>query len=190
MAAILTIALSAVASAGVNDNARVTVHVMPHASRSCTKSFPTLTGCEDIVSTEAGSDVDAFPVFFDLVEWQGFDYGMTWPGWYSTVFTTCSDLTIGTILNPGDAVSHAWYECQYDAVAIPGWAWITDYGLICIIPHAGAGYINVGVCVGSVSDTISVGNSCCAGIGGTTGDDPCGCATEPCSWSGIKKMFR
>jgi hypothetical protein len=192
MAAILTIALSAVASAGLNADGRVTVHVIPHGSRSCTKNFPSITGCEDIVTTEAGSDVDAFPVFFDLVEYQGLEYSMTWPGMYSTVFTTCSDLTIGGITNPGDAVSHSWYDCQNSTVAIPGFAWITDYGLISIVPHAGAGHINAGDCQGgTTADSILVGNSCPAGIGGTaTGGDPCECAVEPCSWSGIKKMFR
>ena len=67
------------ALAGLNANAKVAVHVIPHASRSCTKSYPTITACEEIIYTEAGADVDAFPVFFELAEYQGLDYGMTWP---------------------------------------------------------------------------------------------------------------
>ena len=190
LAAVLTLVLSAISVAGVNENARVTIHVVPHASWSCTKNYPSIDACGDISTTEASADVDAFPVFYDLVEWQGFDYGMTWPGMYSAVFTSCSDFTIGDIVNPGDGISHAWSTCQYDAIKLPGWAWIYDVGLICITVNPTFDFINVGLCEGTTADTIPGYNSCCAGIGGTTGEDACGCDTEPCSWSGIKKMFR
>jgi hypothetical protein len=191
MAAVLTIALSIAAQAGLNAGARMTFHVIPHTSRSCTKGFPVITGCEDIVTTEAAAEVDAFPVFYDLVEYQGFDYGMTWPGMYTCTFTSCSDLTIGGIVNPGDAISHAWYACQSKTIAIPGWGWITDYGLICAVPHPLFGHVNAGDCQGGTTpDSIPSGMHCCAGIGGALGQNACGCATEPCTWSGIKQMFR
>jgi hypothetical protein len=171
---VLIACLAGQALAGLNVNAKASVHVIPHASRSCTKSFPAITACEDIVFTEPSPDVDAFPVFFDLVEYQGFDFGMTWPGLYSAVYTSCSDLTIDGIVFPGDGVSHAWTVCQPSDIAIPGWAWLYDYGLVCVIPHFETGYIMAGDCQGgATADTIPFESTFCAGIGGTAGIDPC-----------------
>jgi hypothetical protein len=190
LAVLLALTLVSSAFAGANYGVAIgAVHVLPHASRTCAKSFPTITGCEDIFTTEPGPDVDAFPVFFDLVEYQGFDYGMQWPGMYSAAFTSCSDLAIGTIQYPGDGISHAWYVCQPGPVAITGWAWIFDYGLISIVPHPSAGGINVGDCLGEI-DQICTPFS--AGIGGYIGDDPCGLPSgaESASWSSIKSLFR
>jgi hypothetical protein len=186
----LTLILSAGAWAGLNPNAKAAVHVIPHASRSCTKSFPSIAGCENIITTEPTPDADAFPVFFDLVEYQGFDYGMTWPGMYSCVFTSCSDLTIGGIVNPGDGISHAWSACKPNTVGIPGWGWIYDYGMICLVPHPTQGGPNIGDCHAGEVD-IPVCNFC-AGIGGFIGDDPClgPSAIEPSTWGGVKGMFR
>jgi hypothetical protein len=189
---VLTVALmlifGACAWAGVNTDAKVAVHVIPHSSRSCTKGFPIITMCAEIATTEPGPDVDAFPVFFDLVEYQGFDYGMTYPGLYSAVFTSCSDLTIGTILYPGDGVSHAWTTCQPGPVAIPGWAWIWDYGMVCVVPHPAAGGPTIGDCTGGADGVMC---NFCAGIGGFIGDDPCWpTATETSTWGGVKSMFK
>ena len=184
------LALTASAFAGANMEAKVCVHVEIHASRTCTKSFPAITGCADIISTEPTPDIDAFPVFYDLVEYQGFDYGMTWPGMYSCAFNSCSDLAIGTILWPGDGVSHAWYVCQPGPIAVPGWGWIFDYGMVCVVIHPTAGGPNVGDCTGNI-DHVCAG--CCAGIGGSyIGDDPCGNFTgaEQSTWGGIKTIFK
>jgi hypothetical protein len=180
---------SANAFAGLNSGvAKVAVHVLPHASRSCVKNFPTIAGCSDIITTETSSDVDAFAVFFDMVEYQGFDYGMTWPGLYSSVFTSCSDLTIGGIVNTGEGVSHAWYVCQNSAVAIPGWCWIYDIGAVCVVPHPAAGGPTIGDC--HAGDDLPVGNFC-AGIGDSIGDDPCTpTAAEATTWGAIKGMYR
>jgi hypothetical protein len=189
MAAILTIALAVAASAGLNANAKAAVHVIPHASRSCTKNFPAISDCHDIVTTEPSGDVDAFPVFYELAEYAGLDFSLDWEGVYSTVYTSCSTLTIGGIVWPGDGVSHAWSVCQELTVAVPGYAWIIDVGLVCVIPHPGTGYINAGDCQGGTTpDHLTI--SWCAGIGGTEGEDPCQNATEPCTWSAIKEMFK
>jgi hypothetical protein len=184
----LTLILGACAWAGMNPDAKVAVHVIPHGSRSCTKGFPVITGCYDIVTTEPGPDADAFPVFFDLVEYQGIDFGLTWPGMYSCVYTSCSDLTIGGIVWPGDGVSHAWTVCQAGPVAMPGWGWLWDYGIICVVPHPEAGGPTIGDCQPAPDGVIC---NFCAGIGGYIGDDPCDpTATEPSTWGGIKGMFR
>jgi hypothetical protein len=189
--AALVLALSAYAWAGANPDAKVAVHVIPHGSRSCTKSFPVIATCADIIYTEPTPDADAFPVFFDLVEYQGLEYGMTWPGMYSTVFTSCSDLTIGGIVFSGDGISHAWTLCQPGPVAIPGWGWIYDYGVVCVVPSPEneEGVIAIGDC--TPEPDVPVCNFC-AGIGGYDGDDPCQgpSANESSTWGGIKGMFK
>ncbi len=188
VAVALILALSASAFAGANPGAKAAVHVMDHASRTCAKNYPVITGCGDIVATLAGPDADCFPVFYELTEYQGFDYGMTWPGMYTCAFTSCSDLAIGTIQNVGDGISHAWYVCQPCPVALPGWGWIWDYGMVCIVPHPTAGGPNIGDCSGMLDYPICV---FCAGIGGYIGDDPCWpTGAEESTWGGIKGMFK
>ena len=188
VAVALTLLLSVSAFAGANYGVgKVGVHVIPHGSRSCIKAFPVVTGCGDMITTEPGPDADAFPVFFDLVEYQGFDYGLSWPGMYSCVFTSCSDLTIGGVVWPGDGVSHAWYVCQPGPVAMPGWGWVYDFGMVCIVPSPTAG-LNIGDCSGGLDDPICL---FCAGIGGYIGDDPCWpTGAEQSTWGNIKSMFR
>jgi hypothetical protein len=157
--------------AGVNAYvAKGAVHVEPHMARTCADGLPAIASCEDIVTTEPGADVDVFPVFYDLVEYQGFDYALDWPGTGSCAFTSCSDLTIADIVHPGDGIAHAWYTCQPGPVAVPGWGWIQDYGTVCLIDHPTAGGINVGDCQG-VIDIVAV--VCSTGIGGSLGGDPC-----------------
>ena len=169
---------------------KVAVHVEPHASRTCSKNFPAITGCSDIQYMIEAHDVDAFPVFFDLIEYQGFDYSLGWPGQYTCAFVTCSDLTLGTITNPGDGISHAWYSCQPGPVALPGWGWIYEPGPagICVVPHPEAGAINIGDCSGTIRGPVIV---TCAGIGGALGDDPCSPTdVQPTTWGHIKAMFK
>jgi hypothetical protein len=208
VAAIMILSLSTSVFAGPNFNAKAWIHLEDHASRTCAKGFPTgIDSCDDIVYTLAGADADCFPVFWDLVEYQGFDYGLTWPGAYTAAFTSCSDLAIGTIVNPGDGVSHAWYVCQNSTIAIPGWAWIYDTGPVCIISHPTAGGVVVGACnptvgalvtgdwkteLGVALDTLPPISYGCSGIGGyVVGDgNPCDAAIAPTSWGGIKGMFR
>jgi hypothetical protein len=181
--------VGATAFAGQNAGlGKAAVHVLDHASRTCTKSFPTITGCSDIQTELAGPDADCFPVFFDLVEYQGFDYGMTWPGMYTCAFTSCSDLAIGTIQSPGDGISHAWYVCQAGPVAITGWGWIYDYGAVCLTAHPTAGGPNIGDCAGALDMPV---RTFCAGIGGEPGDDPCEPTyIQPTTWGAIKEMFK
>jgi hypothetical protein len=174
---ILVLCLSGAALAGANyRSAKASLHVLPHASRSCTENLPVITGCEDIMTTEPGTDVDVFPVFYDLVEYKGFDYGLTWPGAYSCTFTSCSPLVIGGIVNPGDGVAHAWYTCQQGPVAVPGWGRIQDSGTISFVPYPGEDTVNVGDCLGILDDVCVTSH---AGIGGASGGDPCGVVECP-----------
>jgi uncharacterized repeat protein (TIGR01451 family) len=173
-----------------NPDAKVAVHVMDHASRTCTKDFPVITQCGEIVYEIPGSDVDAFPVFFDLIEYQGFDYGFHWPGTYSCAFTSCSDLTIGAIVNPGDGISHAWSVCRPGPTAIPGWGWILEPGpaLVCVIEHPTTQTINIGDCLGEIGQPLC---SFCAGIAGAHGDRPCAPINiESTKWGAIKAMYK
>jgi hypothetical protein len=138
LALCFVLVITSLCVAGNNTGAKVAIHVMAHsAKRSCTNSFPSINTCADIVYTLGTGDADCFPVFFNLEEYQGVEYGLDWPGTYSCVFTSCSDLTIGDIQSAGDGVSHAWTSCQNDDIAIPGWAWIyeTDSCRVCVVDH-------------------------------------------------------
>jgi hypothetical protein len=185
---VLLIALSSLALASKNPAAKVAVHVRAHnAKAGCNV---TITGCADITATYPGFSVDAFPVFFDLVEYLGVEYGMCWPGWtYSVSFTSCSDLVIGSIVWPGDGASHTWTACKTEAVALPGWIWAyaDGPGQINVCPHPASGTVEVLDCEEGLDPPISY---YAAGVFGEDGDDPCEpTATEPTTWSAIKSMF-
>ncbi len=187
LAVALTLVLSASAFAGANPEAKVAVHVLNHASRSCSKNFPSISGCQDIITTNEGINVDFFPVWFDLTEYQGFEYGVMWEG-PSCMFTSCSDLTIGDILYPGDGISHAWTSCQPGPVGIPGFGWIYSYGMVMIVPHPESGELVVGDCASIVDPPICI---FAAGTNGMLGDDPCApTANEESTWGSIKSMFK
>jgi hypothetical protein len=160
--------------AGANCCAGMAVHVLPHdGNRSCTNEFPDMEFCYFVNTTHGGcEDIDVFPVFFYLAEYQGFDYGLSWPGASSCAFTSCSDLSIGRLESSGDGISHAWYTCQPGPLAIPGWGWITGDtpGRICIVPHPLAGGPNIGDCSSELDQPVT---SACAGICGEEGDEPC-----------------
>jgi hypothetical protein len=189
VAVVLTMLLSVSAFAGLNTQGKGAVHVMDYNNRrSCTSNFPTITGCADIVFTLPAASSHAFPVFFDLVEYQGFDYALNWPGLYTCIFNSCSDMAIGDIVNPGDGISHAWYTCQTGNVAIPGFGWVEDSGMVCLVPHPTAGGPLMGDCSGGLDSPV---RTFCAGIGGATGDDPCEpTAIQATTWGAIKDMFK
>lgn len=178
---------------GSNPGAKVAVHVTTHfEKRSCTNQFPTIGSCEDIVYSLESGDADCFPVFFNLEEYLGCEYGLTWPGTYSCTFTSCSDLTIGGIVYPGDGVSHTWVSCQSDDIAIPGWAWIyeADSARVCVIDHPQAFAVSVLDCSEGLDEPAE--DPFCAGIAGELGDDPCDVpvANASSSWGAIKTLFR
>jgi len=189
----LLLVVQGVSFSGNNTVAKVAVHVMSHAAkRSCANLFPDITECEDIVYTLASADVDCFPVFFDLSEYKGCEYGLSWQGTYSCVFTSCSDLTIGDIVDSGDGVSHTWTECQNEDIAIPGWAWIyePDSSQVCVIEHPDAYAINILDCSDGLDEPWE--DPYCAGIGGEDGDNPCDypTASESSTWGSVKSLFR
>jgi hypothetical protein len=181
---------SGLAMAGANWLSKGAIHVLAHEARTCTENYPVIGGCADIVTTYPGNSVDAFPVFYDMVEYQRIDYALMWPGSQSCVFTSCSDHVAGTIVWPDDGVSHTWDVCHSGPVVIPGWAWIQDTGLIHLKPHPTIGGVYVYDCNGEPD------NPCynyAAGIGGYIGDDPCEpidpSAAESDTWSSIKSLF-
>jgi hypothetical protein len=190
LASIMILIVSGASFAGINAEAKGWVHVLDHASRTCAKGFPAdIDSCGDIIYTLAGQDADCFPVFWNMTEYQGFDFSLAWPGTYTCAYTSCSDLAIGTIINPGDGVSHAWYVCQNSSASIPGWGWIYDTGLVCLTDHPTAGGVIVGDC-STLLDTLPSSSYGCAGIGGTAGQNPCENSTNPTSWGDIKGLFK
>jgi hypothetical protein len=167
--------LTSVAMAGNNPEPKVAVHVRPHwAKQSCT-NLPYITRCEDILFTEPGCNIDAFPVFFNLTEYLGFEYGMCWdpPGCLSSCsFTNCADLVIGDIKFSGDGISQTWFNCIYAWAGVPGWGWFYAYcpARICVCPHPASGHIYVLDCQDGLDEPIA---NFCGGVCGALGDDPC-----------------
>ena len=189
IAVALTLALSAFAFAGLNPDAKVAVHVRPHSAKAGCTLTPAILDCGDIVTTEPGFSVDAFPVFFDLVEYLGCEYGLCWPSWtYSAAFTNCATFVIGAIDWPGSGASHTWTDCQY-GVMVPSFVWLyaSGPGYICVCPHPISGLIAVLDCHEGLDAPRC---NFCAGVYGYIGDDPCWpTGTEASTWSEIKGMF-
>jgi hypothetical protein len=189
---VLAVAGSGAALAGHNVNAKGAVHVVPHEARTCTENMPVINGCGDIISTSLSLDVDIFPVFFDLVEYQEFDFSMVWMPGGTCSFTSCSDQTIGDIVVPWDGIAQKWDTCQPGPVAVTGWGWIPDLapGMICIKNHPTLG----GIVVDCWDGVDYICGCWCAGVGGYIGDDAC----VPCDPSpnkagtlgSIKALFR
>ena len=76
--------------------------------------MPEIAACEDIVTTSEAWNVDVFPVFYDIEEYMGVEYGLFWDpaAAYAVAFTSCSDFTIGDIAQPMDGISQTWTSCQ------------------------------------------------------------------------------
>jgi hypothetical protein len=192
LAVTLMLISSAVAFAGANPTAKSAVHVQTHwAKQSCT-NLPYITNCAQIVTTNAGCNIDAFPVFYSLTAYLGFEYGMCWdpPGCLSScTFTNCADLVIGGIVWSGDGVSQTWFNCQYAYAGVPGWGWFYAYcpAVICICDHPQSGVTWVLDCWDSVDTPVC---NFCAGVCGAVGDSPCDpTGTEQSTWGAIKSMF-
>jgi hypothetical protein len=176
--------------AGNNLTAKSAVHVRAHnAKLACSV---TIADCNDIVTTEAGFSVDAFPIFYQLTEYLGVQYGLTWPAWtYSAAFTSCSDLVIGTVTTPGTGAAHTWTACQAEGIAIPSFVWLyaDGPGYVCLsdYPESDPPGLYVLDCSEGLDTPVW---SICAGVYGEVGDDACEPATEAATWSAIKKIFK
>jgi hypothetical protein len=189
-ALILALALTAAALAGGNPDTKVAVHVRPHnAELGC--DYGTIVTCDDLDTTEPGNNVDAFPVFFDIDEFLGCEYGMWWPAWtYSGAFSNCADVVIGGIVWPGDGASHSWSICQTGSwVCVPSYIWLyaDGPGMVCVVDHPVAGAISLLDCTGGIDEPFA---TFCAGVYGYVGDDPCP-PVGPSSgtWGKIKGVF-
>jgi hypothetical protein len=194
LAAMLCLLLAAAGFAGMNGHHKVGLHILPHETRSCSENFPVITQCPEIIHTYPGcGEIDAFPVFFDLVEVTAVEYGLTWPAtWGNCVYTACGgDVITGDIVSPGDGISHQWSSCLQEAVIIPGYAWLDIQGfggVAAPTEHPGTGFIGTTDCDG-MNDVPLGGYS--AGVCGFPGDDPCClCGTQKTTWGEIRMMFR
>jgi hypothetical protein len=188
--AMAVLLLCACVLAGNNPNVKVAVHVRAHdAELGC--DFGLISDCHDLVVTEPGGSVDAFPVFFDVTEFLGCEYGIWWPQWTSSaVFTNCADLVAGTIARPGDGASHTWATCRTGAwVCVPSYIWLyaDGPGLVCVVPHPVSGFLGVIDCAEDQDVPLLI---CCAGVNGYVGDDPCPPVDEMRStWGRVKELF-
>jgi hypothetical protein len=181
--------------AGVNQAVKVAVHVRAHnAKLGCDPG--TIETCADIVTTYEGFSFDAFPIFYDLTEFKGCQYGLTWPAWsYSAAFTSCSDLVIDAVTWPGEGAAHSWLACQPEAVCVPSFIWLyaETPGQVCVVNYPDSD--PPGLYLLDCSEGLDWPTPCvyCAGVYGATGGDPCATcqpATEAATWSSIKKIFK
>jgi hypothetical protein len=156
-----------------NPYAKVAVHVQAHdPTVSCSREFPPATGCAGVRATYADCSFDCFPVFFDLCEYRGIEFSLSWPDWtYSASWHSCADVSIGDIRKPGDGVAVGWNECHLVSAVIPGWAWMyaDGPGLVCVSPHPASGVIGILDCYGGWSGPTY---NFCAGVCGAEGEDP------------------
>jgi hypothetical protein len=190
--AVLTLILASgtLALAGNNPDTKVAVHVRPHdAGPGC--DYGTINSCHDLVMTEPGASFDAFPVFFDIAEFMGCEYGMWWPEWtYSAAFSNCADQVIGDIAWPYDGASHTWSTCQTGTwVCVPSYIWLyaDGPGMVCVIQHPVNGEPKVFDCEEGWDEALE---TFCAGVNGYVGDDPCPpVEASPDTWGGIKDRF-
>jgi hypothetical protein len=185
----LALAASTVASAGNNPVGKIAVHVRGHNAKAGCYPGTGILDCTDIVTTVGFATVDAFPVFFDLAEYLGCEYGICWPDWsYSAVFRSCSDLVVGSITWPGDGASHTWLTCQ-TGVCIPSFIWVyaDGPGMVCPCPHPISGAISLLDCAEGLDSPVCI---FCAGVYGMIGDDPCEpTEVEAGTWGALKGMF-
>ena len=176
-ALLITVSLGSPGRAGRDLGVMVTVHVLPHDNlRTCSRDFPEIRGCSAIATTYAGcGDVDVFPVFFFVSEYLGLEYGLTWPGSGSCAFTSCSDLSIGSIEQPGDGISQVWTSCQWgpsQISVVPGFGWIevSEPGRVSMVPHPERWAIYILDCLEGLDEPVENHG---AGLCGESGDHPC-----------------
>jgi len=157
-----------------NWDSKIAVHVIEYdATMDCDEKLPIIETCADIQSTWNGSNVLAFPVFFDLCEYKGVEFGLSWPEWeVSGSWQSCADLSIGEISHPGEGVSQVWFDCHFESAVVPGWVWLfaDSPGFVEPCGHPYTGKITIVNCWGQLDEPWAWGR---AGVNGTEGDDPC-----------------
>ena len=190
---IVTALLGLSALAGDNADHKIAVHVAPHAGRNCSSGIPDISTCKDIDYTyDSCTDIDVFPIIYDLYGVTGVQLGLTWPtSWGSCAFTACGfHYVIGEIVNPGDGFAGTWHDCQHIRQVIVGFGWLGPMsgGLICPTENPYTGLLGTSDCDFEEDPPAQV---FCAGACGEAGDDPCGGGfSEDKTWGGIKAMFR
>ena len=185
--------LSTAVLAAYNPDAKVAIHIRAHnAKLGC--DYGTIVDCHDIVYSFTGESIDAFPVFWDLTEYLGCEYAITWPeAWGTAAWNNCADLVIGEITSPGMGASHTWLGGCKTGVMVPSFLWLYagSSGLICPIGHPQHGKIYVLSCH-DVQEAVRTDRWGCAGLNGATVPvAPCDLpAVTPTTWGEIKSLFQ
>jgi hypothetical protein len=121
-------------------------------------------------------------VAYDLVEYTTMEFGLAWPvAWGSCSWTRCAgDVSVGSVVHPGDGTAIAWSECQHMPLAAPGFGILaaSGPGRVRIVANPVTGDSGVVDCNfggwGPYYDRAAA--TFAAGVGGTGGDNLCGCA--------------
>jgi hypothetical protein len=194
---VLAVLTATAAYAGDNPGHMLAIHVKSHPT-SCTEGYPSFPTCDAIQETYAGcGEVDIIPVFYDLVEFTGVEFGIIWSHFpsVSMVWTRCDgDASVGTIAHPGDGTVITWSTCQAGPSVAPGYGWLAISGAeyVCPAGNPVTGRYGVNDCSPTLGPDFdwSVGYSC-AGTCGFVGDDPCRPVTaRPSTWGAIKGIFK
>jgi uncharacterized repeat protein (TIGR01451 family) len=171
------------------------LHVLPRGeNRSCAGAVSEIESCEDLETLIDGCGfVHVFPVFYDIPEFRGLSYTLVWPeDWSDMAFTSCSDITVGDIVRPNDAISQSWTSCTPGGLVIAGWAEVFSRspGRVEML-NVNGGNPEIVTCDGRI---ITTEWQFACGVCGATGDEPpCGGGPTtgvPTTWGGIKSMFR
>jgi hypothetical protein len=170
--------------AGNNPAMKCAVHVKAHNAKQGCDNLPVIEMWEDLNFSCEYASFDAFPVFFDITEYLGVQYGMTWPDWtYGAAFTSCSDLVIGSVTAPGTGAAHTWTACR-TGIAIPSFVWLyaDGRGEVCLsdYPDSEPPRIWVLDCAEGLDVPLYV---ICAEVYTAAP------ATEPTTWGDVKCLF-
>jgi hypothetical protein len=170
-------------SSCANTGYQLLTHLLPHESRTCSENLPAIESYDDVVSTYHGcGHIDFFIVIFQSDGMKDLQFALNWPGeWGSCVFTCCSDMVLGDIVNPGDDVLLTWHDCQEDPVIIPCY---------CRFTANTSGFIDL---VEGPGGPTLIWDCHSAEVEPNFGLDAyvdCGSAAKSTTWGRIRAMFR
>jgi hypothetical protein len=191
-------------AAADNANVKFAIHFVTYATKTCSK-LPAISSREQIVTRwNSTGDVDAFFVIFDYDSLLNYEYALTWPAeWGSCSTVICAkDLSLGGVVNPGDALSASFFDCQRPIrlggsrpnywPVVKHWFAPTGSGEIGIIRSSTTGMFGTVGCwppsnpIHAEPETVYYGGILMDPYVGP----PPGNATLPTTWGAVKALFK
>jgi hypothetical protein len=145
LALVLVLSVPSTLTARANANTKFAIHFVAHPGGCSSDQLPVINSQHQLVTRwNALRDVDAFFVIFDWDSLLNYEYGLSWPAeWGSCSTSICAkDLSVGTIVHPGDGLVAGFTTCQWSAAhggsrpafwpTVVHWFTATSPGLIVI----------------------------------------------------------